>query len=238
MPGTDCGSRLTVSRPNAATGQGNGDTLQASQQATPNGTARTAGLTRGASAASAAAAASPISNRSAPAVPTAGTSSRLNANAPARAPIVLAAYTPPTSRPGSWPRDATAASASGKLAPHRQAGGKTAHRHRTKSSWNVYQGLGESSGRIGQYGSEFEIMNAVQAIAATSSHWQTPSANRADAARRVRNAPRPPPIPRPIRKTARINENVYTVPPSINDSNRVQTTSAPRADMPDRPIAR
>ena len=47
-------------------------------------------------------------------------------------------------------------------------------------------------------------MTAVQAMAAVRSHWQTPSATRADAARRARNAPRLLPIPRPIRNTARI----------------------------------
>ena len=81
-------------------------------------------------------------------------------------------------------------------------------------------------------------MTAVQAMAAVRSHWQAPSATRADAARRARNAPRLLPIPRPIRNTARINEKVYTVPPSISESRRVQTTSAPSADIPERAIAR
>ncbi len=81
-------------------------------------------------------------------------------------------------------------------------------------------------------------MTAVQAMAAVRSHWQTPSATRADLARRARNAPRLPPNPRPIRNTARIKEKVYTVPPSINDSKRVHITSAPSADIPERAIAR
>ena len=55
--------------------------------------------------------------------PIQATSSRLAVNAPATAPMVLAAYTPPTSRPGSWPGSATDASASGKLAPQ-SAGGR------------------------------------------------------------------------------------------------------------------
>ena len=57
-------------------------------------------------------------------------------------------------------------------------------------------------------------------------------------ARRASAAPRLLPIPRPIRNTARINENVYTVPPSRSDSKRVQTTSAPSAAMPEKAIAR
>src|SRR4051794_21780366 len=80
-------------------------------------------------------------------------------------------------------------------------------------------------------------MAAVQAMAAVRSHWQTPSATCADAARRARNAPRLLPIPRPIRNTARIKEKVYTVPPSIKESRRVQTTSAPIADIPESAIA-
>ena len=81
-------------------------------------------------------------------------------------------------------------------------------------------------------------MTAVQAMAAVRSHWQAPSATRADPARRARSAPRLLPIPRPVRNTARIKEKVYTVPPSISDSRRVQTTSAPSADIPERAIAR
>ena len=50
-----------------------------------------AGRSKGNRATSAAAAASPISTRSAPAVPRAGSKSRLNDRAPAMAPIVLAA---------------------------------------------------------------------------------------------------------------------------------------------------
>ena len=101
MPGADCASKLAVCRPNATTGHGTGVTLQASQPATPIAAASAAapprrtvpgaGRSRGIRATSAAAAASPISARSAPAVPMAGTSSRLNTRAPAMAPIVLAA---------------------------------------------------------------------------------------------------------------------------------------------------
>ena len=59
-------------------------------------------------------------------VPSHATSSRLAPSEPTMAPTVLAAYTPPTSLAGSWPRAATAASASGKLAPQRMAAGSTA----------------------------------------------------------------------------------------------------------------
>ena len=68
------------------------------------------------------------------------------------APSVFAAYTPPTSRAGSWPREATAASARGKLAPHSTAGGRTAQRHRSRSSWMRYHGLDVSSGRSASKG--------------------------------------------------------------------------------------
>ena len=46
------------------------------------------------------------------------------------------------------------------------------------------------------------------------------------------------PIPTPNKKTARMIENVYTVPPKSSDSRRVQITSAPSAAHPDNPIAR
>src|SRR5262249_21170972 len=65
-----------------------------------------------------------------------------------------------------------------------------------------------------------------------------PAPPRPGAARRARRAPCVLPIPTPIRNTARISEKVYTVPPSINESRRVQTTSAPSADIPERAIVR
>ena len=70
------------------------------------------------------------------------------------APTVLAAYTPPTSRAGSWPSLATEASASGKLAPHRIAAGRTAHIVRTRSSWKLNHGLVASDGLTGHQGSD------------------------------------------------------------------------------------
>src|SRR5437879_2643562 len=100
----------------------------------------------------------------------------LNARAPTIAPTVFAAYTRPTSRPGSCPGVATAASASGKLAPQRQAAGSTAHRQRTRSSCRLNQGLCDSRGLIGQYGSDEASCQAVHEIATASSNWQNPSA--------------------------------------------------------------
>jgi hypothetical protein len=44
---------------------------------------------------------------------------------------------PPTMRPWSSPRDATEASASGKLAPHRRVAGSTVHKVRARSIWKV-----------------------------------------------------------------------------------------------------
>jgi hypothetical protein len=43
-------------------------------------------------------------------------------------------------------------------------------------------------------------------------------------------------MPRPIRNTARISENVYTVAPNSSERIRVQITSAASAVIPDRPI--
>ena len=54
---------------------------------------------------------------------------------------------------------------------------------------------------------------------------------------RVSIEPTPLPIPSPIRNTARMIENVYTVAPRISDKILVQITSAPNADMPDRAMA-
>src|SRR5262245_2706217 len=51
-------------------------------------------------------------------VPIHGTSTKLATSDPRIAPTVLAAYTPPAIRAESCSLDATAASASGKLAPH------------------------------------------------------------------------------------------------------------------------
>src|SRR4051812_45757517 len=80
-------------------------------------------------------------------------------------------------------------------------------------------------------------MYAAQAIPAVSRSWLHASARRGVFVRAM-NDPALLPNPRPMRKTARMIENVYTDAPSISDSVRVHTTSAPSAVSPDRPIAR
>ena len=152
------------------------------------------------------------------------------------APMVLAAYTPPTSRPGSCPLAAAAARASGKLAPQRTAAGSTAHSARAISSWKLNHTLDEIEGLIGQYGSDSASIQAAQAMAPTSSTWHQPSARRGCA--RVRDSidPAPLPIPSPTRKTARMMEKVYTDPPNSRPSWRVQITSAASALKPDSAI--
>src|SRR6185503_13818459 len=87
-------------------------------------------------------------------VPIQATRNRLAPSEPTIAPTVLAAYTPPTRRAGSWPREATAASASGKLAPQRMAEGSTANSDRTPSICRLIHGLAVADGLSGQYGSD------------------------------------------------------------------------------------
>ncbi len=115
---------------------------------------------------------------------------------------------PPTIRPASRPREATAARASGKLAPHSKAAGRMAQVERARSIWKVNQGLVESTGLMGQYGSELASMQAVQATAPASSSWQQPRARRGRATPRTSAAATPLPIPKPARNTARMMENV------------------------------
>ena len=78
--------------------------------------------------------ASAISRRWQSCVPIQGIRMMLKARAPKIPPTVLAAYTLPTRVPESSLRAAAAASAKGKLAPHRQAAGKTAHMQRMMST--------------------------------------------------------------------------------------------------------
>ena len=153
------------------------------------------------------------------------------------APRVLAAYTPPTSRAGSSLRDTTDASANGKLAPQSTAPGRTAYAQRMRSSWNCSQGSVSIDGLIGQNGSDCISAYAVHAIAAESPNWHNAKATRGRSVSRATIDPSVLPMPRPARNTARINENVYTVAPSINDSSRVQTTWAASAVMPDNAMA-
>src|SRR5262249_32332087 len=103
-------------------------------------------------------------------LPIHGISTKLVTSDPTIAPTVFAAYTPPASRAASCSVDATAASASGKLAPQRIAAGSTTQRHRTMSSWNVYQGDVEIDGLIGQYVSDSVNWYAAHATATHSSN--------------------------------------------------------------------
>src|SRR5439155_24350365 len=155
---------------------------------------------------------------------------------PTMAPTVFAAYTPPTRRAGSWPGSAMEASARGKLAPHRIAPGSTAHSDRTRSSWKLNHGSVEIDGLIGQYGNDCVSMYAVQATAPHRAIWQTPSATRGRPTPRASAEPRLLPMPRPIKNTARIRENVYTVAPKSSERRRVHTTSAASAVIPDSAI--
>src|SRR6185369_6462187 len=166
-------------------------------------------------------------------VPIQPTSTRLAPSDPTMAPTVFAAYTPPTSRAGSCPRAATAASASGKLAPHRMADGSTAKSARTLSTCRLIQGLETADGLMGQNGSDWLSTYAVHAIEAQSSNWHQPSAVRGRARRDAMADPTLLPMPRPKRNTARMSENVYVVAPKSNESSRVQMTSAASAVNPD-----
>src|SRR5438034_8493207 len=104
-------------------------------------------------------------------LPIQGTSTKLVTSEPAIAPTVFAAYTPPASRAASCSVDATATSASGKLAPHSIAPGRTTQRQRTRSSCNVYQGVVTSDGLIGQYGSDCVSWYAAHAMAPQIPSW-------------------------------------------------------------------
>src|SRR5436190_22421755 len=106
------------------------------------------------------------------------TSTRLAPSDPTIAPTVFAAYTPPTSRAGSWPRSATAARARGKLAPQRIAAGKTVHSDRTISNCIVNIAVFEIDGSMGQYGSDSVSIYAAHAIAAHSRTWHHANATR------------------------------------------------------------
>src|SRR4051794_3004094 len=141
-------------------------------------------------------------------VPIQGIRMKLVINEPAMAPTVLAAYTPPASRAASCSLDATAASASGKLAPQSMAPGSTTQKQRTRSSCSVNHGVVAMYGLIGQYGSDSVSSYAAQATAAHRSSWHQPSARRGDALSRAIVAPTVLPIPSPVRNTARISANV------------------------------
>src|SRR5262249_3980782 len=118
-----------------------------------------------------------------------------------------------TSRAGSCPREATDASASGKLAPHRIAAGNTTQSDRTRSSWKLNKGVLEIEGSIGHQGNDSVNIYAAQAMVAQSRTWHQARATRGRFIWWDSEEPIVLPIPRPIRKTATIIENVYTVAP-------------------------
>ncbi len=90
---------------------------------------------------------------------------------------------------------------------------------------------------IGQYGSDAMSMYALQAMAPTLSIWHQPRASRGRATVRAISAPRLLPIPRPMRNTPRMIENVYVLAPNSRLSSRVQITSAASAQKPESAMA-
>ena len=90
---------------------------------------------------------------------------------------------------------------------------------------------------IGQYGSDVSSMCALHAIAPTFNSWHQPSATRGRAMLFAMSDPRLLPMPRPMRNTARMIENVYVLAPNSRLRMRVQTTSAASAQKPDSAIA-
>src|SRR5689334_1899906 len=99
---------------------------------------------------------------------------------------------------------ATQATARGKLAPQRIAGGRTAQRQRRKSSWKRFQGFRLIQGLMGQLGSQREMACADQAMANMRRNWQRPKRRRGETREREAAAAALEPRPRPRRKTARI----------------------------------
>jgi hypothetical protein len=98
----------------------------------------------------AASSASTIINRWVCWVPSHATSTSPAARAPTMAPAVLDAYTRATAALLLPRPSATAASASGKLAPQHSEAGSTTRKLRRKSSWCRYHGDGALPGFTGQ----------------------------------------------------------------------------------------
>ncbi len=69
-----------------------------------------------------------------------------------------------------------------------------------------------------------------------SKTWHHPSASSRPRSLRDEREPLPLPSARPIRNTARMMENTYTVAPISMPMSRVQTTSAPSALAPESPM--
>ena len=171
-------------------------------------------------------------------VPNHGIAARLKNSAPTMAPTVFAAYTRPTTRPPSAAPRTTAPIASGKLAPQSSAAGRIAQKQRARSVWKRYHAPPPIEGLIGQYGSDAVRFHAVQAMAATSSSCAYPRARTGSLVRRSMPDPTPLPTEMPHRNTPRMIEKVYVVAPISSVKSRVQTTSAPSAVIPDRPMIR
>src|SRR5687768_1722014 len=142
-----------------------------------------------------------ISARWLPCVPNVARANRLAIIAPKIAPTVFAAYTAPTSFPGSWSFCEMDASASGKLMPHRNAPGSTTQRARMKSIWNVAMELGARAGFTGQSGSAVTCEYAAHASATTRSSCVRPRAWRGFFTLFASAAPALLPAPSPVRRS-------------------------------------
>src|SRR4051812_36584671 len=90
----------------------------------------------------------------------------------------------------------------------------------------------------GQNGSQARSAHAAQAIATRLPIWHHARATAGRGLRRPQAAPAAPPSPRPMRNTARITENAYTVALKTRLRIRVQTTSAASAQNPESAIDR
>ena len=137
-------------------------------------------------------------------VPAQAMRKRLVPGAPTMAPAVLAAYTPLTRRPPSWPGQASQEQGKRKArAPEdrrRQHGPQAAHQIDLKiKPWVV-----ETADRIGPVGDRIGKYEAVHAMAPARSIWHQPAVPRRS--RAGQTAPPAIPRPSPIRKTARISK--------------------------------
>src|SRR5262245_60968918 len=155
---------------------------------------------------------------------------------PATAPPAVDAYISPTTHAASGLSRETAASANGKVTPHRHVAGRSAKNKRNTSNWKLIQGSRVREGLIGQYGRERASTYAVQAIAAQKRTWHRPKTHCGRFSQRAMTAPALLPIPIPSKKTASMSEKVYTVPPKRSDRWRVQITPATNAVIPVRAV--
>src|SRR5205085_2618153 len=82
--------------------------------------------------------------------------------------------------------------------------GKTAQKHRTKSSCRLIHGFCCHVGMIGQNGIDTNNEYAVHPIDPAARNWQIPSATRGRSARRAMEEPIALPMPSPSRNTASV----------------------------------